>query len=1388
MSSQNDGKFKFCVRLKEICHSSMPVAVGTSALNSLVTPEALENAAKEVDRQLAADRQYPELAEQINASQAGATFSGVNDYDYPFLSSPSVGLAGMELVSLLKRVPLPAELVEQFDHMQCNCMMGLFPEIRRAWLTIDSDIFVWNYEDGSDLAYFDGLSETILCAGLVKPKPEILRESVRYILCLTTPIDIVLLAVTFTPKRLGNLADDEFAEMHLQPDPLFSIPSDNVYLTCMTGTHLGRIFLGGKDGCVYEVVYQAADSWFQRKCRKVNHSSGALSFLVPSFLNATFSGEDGIVQLAVDNTRNILYTRSEKGTIQVFDLGSDGKGMAYVACLTQDKITQKASSSARTIDHNHFRPVIHIAPISRNESKTVHLVAVTQAGVRLYFSTTTARVPLERPSKLQLVHARLPPGFAPSATSQRPSQVHAAFYRQGILLLASSQTEDIDVLWGISPDPFPFQSPIKEMQVTVPMEGRTWSLSEVPGIGSGIISECPILSDRWPDPPAVVRQHASSQRSFVALSAQGSYLFTTYRPVEQLRRLLLQSQGFDSEAVQAFFKLHKEDQACAICLVLACSAQASQQQVAEWATRAFFKYGVESSGVSTGLHAPATSTGPALGSPAPGGSLTGSPISSPGVRPGFGSPGLVTSTPHGGMGQAVTVRPEQMRSSKHDGLCLYFARILETIWDGRLVFEDFFLPLHSEPQQPTAVLRSILNVVQLGWVLERLRQLQTWMEQNMQFMLPQFDGGFPRVAMAGGQSLLQQTHQASAEAFVAEKNFLINFKSLIDRSIEALYLWQVLNEHNFEDVMLRLEPGIRDHLKHMKFRNLITTGQEICSALIDALIKCYLDDIASTDAISERLRDVCPNLFSSDDAVSTKAGELLMLAKRSRDKAEQERSLRDALQCYRQVTHQINLEGICSMFESVRFYEGVVVLALHEALKRDPQGLALHFYRNGEPHGDTQGEEAFIARQQCYKCVLDSLQRLLIIKTAPSQSPGRPTRPGPPPAPDPNAVTPHEAEKHMEELLSFSLSYGDELWHVVLYQWLIDNALTDRLLEVKSPYLETFLKRSSAQQHPNELKILNLLWRYYEKTKNYSAAARVLSKLSEKESPDITLELRLEFLSRAIMSAKSCNLRTAASGEGEFLHELEEKLEVARIQMQVYEALTRVNAASQSRQLEQALAVLNSHLVDITTLYGDFADAFGLAECKLAIVHCAGHYDPTLIETLWRDIIEKELHESLRSSPSDRMAIASKKIASLGKMYVHSERYFPLNAIILMLEKKTAELAWDPTWVFMTLLEIGIPFPVLHGIYDRLFKAKDPCWRALNRPLHILEVIYHLLMKFVSTPSLSPPYERSSFTTSLYDACATYLVELESICSRDPTVQDTLAKFKGLQARLKRLL
>ena len=67
----------------------------------------------------------------------------------------------------------------------------------------------------------------------------------------------------------------------------------------------------------------------------------------------------------------------------------------------------------------------------------------------------------------------------------------------------------------------------------------------------------------------------------------------------------------------------------------------------------------------------------------------GSYVASPGVRQGFNSPGVVTSTPHpGGVGQAV-VRAEVIRSSKYDGLCMYFARILEYVFYLYLIFVGF---------------------------------------------------------------------------------------------------------------------------------------------------------------------------------------------------------------------------------------------------------------------------------------------------------------------------------------------------------------------------------------------------------------------------------------------------------------------------------------------------------------------------------------------------------------------------------------------------------------------------------------------------------------------------------------------------------------------------
>lgn len=52
----------------------------------------------------------------------------------------------------------------------------------RGWVTIDTDIFFWNYETGGDLAYYEGLAEVVLSVGLVAPKPGVFQPHIKFLL------------------------------------------------------------------------------------------------------------------------------------------------------------------------------------------------------------------------------------------------------------------------------------------------------------------------------------------------------------------------------------------------------------------------------------------------------------------------------------------------------------------------------------------------------------------------------------------------------------------------------------------------------------------------------------------------------------------------------------------------------------------------------------------------------------------------------------------------------------------------------------------------------------------------------------------------------------------------------------------------------------------------------------------------------------------------------------------------------------------------------------------------------------------------------------------------------------------------------------------------------
>ena len=46
--------------------------------------------------------------------------------------------------------------------------------------------------------------------------------------------------------------------------------------------------------------------------------------------------------------------------------------------------------------------------------------------------------------------------------------------------MSSSQNDDADMLWLLSSDSFSFSNLLMESQSTIPLDGRVWSLNEMP--------------------------------------------------------------------------------------------------------------------------------------------------------------------------------------------------------------------------------------------------------------------------------------------------------------------------------------------------------------------------------------------------------------------------------------------------------------------------------------------------------------------------------------------------------------------------------------------------------------------------------------------------------------------------------------------------------------------------------------------------------------------------------------------------------------------------------------------------------------------------------------------------------------------------------------------
>uniref|UniRef100_A0A182IXE0 Nucleoporin Nup133/Nup155-like N-terminal domain-containing protein n=1 Tax=Anopheles atroparvus TaxID=41427 RepID=A0A182IXE0_ANOAO len=1474
-----------------------------------VSLESLELSGNILDRHDMVDASAPGLLEVTGVSQTGnPTGSGLNDCDYQQMIALSMGLKDLNQLSTVNKVPIPPEIMEHFNHIKCHCAMGLFPEIGRAWLTIDTDLYIWTYENVRDVAYFDGLSEVIISVGLVTPKPGVFVSDVRHLLVLTTPIEIVILGVTFkdanngTPNR--TLSSQSTEEMQLMSGPIFLLNTDNVAIMCVQGTDDGRIFLGGRDGSLYEIVYQAATNWFGKRCRKVNHSQGLISHLVPGLFKM-FSETDSVKTIVVDNSRRLLYVLMSKGTLEAWDLGTDAGSTRRIARLTHKDILASASVILQTLNTHTFLPVSAICPLTLDDSANLHLVAVTSNGVRLYFST----VPLHqhgfylqqqqqqqqqqhlhqqqlqhqqgqmenfqqqqspmanatllfgndqsgngKAQGLYLLHVRVPPGYTPGTTTGKPTNVHSLHVTQGSVLMVSTPQQDQDFLWSLSSEQFRSQQNFIESATVLPLDGQVWAVGEVKRKDRLSIAT-----------PLRIAQHP---RKVALLTNQGVHIVSLLRSVDILQQLLLACRGPHNEAVKAYFQMQSEAQACATALLLACLESYRGTEVGEWAAQAFLLYGGEpyfdtflpSTGGGApggggahrqlGYNSPAAS-GANQGFGYDGGSQqsvnfgpTGrmwasTPFSTPGRGPMMaqqhqqhqqhplqqspmdgGSPNQSFNNNNHSMGPQVVDSAHFHYSAKHTALYLHMCRMMRSIWNRPCIDERF----HSTVSQADCAalledlyaLRRFLETVplcsMLGYVGGRngtssvratLGSGSSFAQGNQSGLLlsqsPMSNGATDRGYGGSGAGLFSQLFSGAGgyvpssagvsqktcieEALLEEKKSLDALARLIKQSCEVVGLWKVICEHQCHQLVERLTKDEQNLLKMCTFRDLIISRGDVCGRLIVTLINTYLADNASVGSISSKLREVCPTLYRHEDAVSHKATEILMLTRGCTDREKKDERLRTALQLCKSAVPNLPLGELCAQFTACGFYTGVIELCAVCAAKTDPNEAALHFYRNSEPMDNQEGFIAYQNRTKCYrevKAMLDSVYDLGAPASGRSSEAGEPY-------PQTQAQKDERDERasdggnrqEVQAIIGQALGHTDQLLHIAIYEWLLSKGLHSELLEITEPSLGIFLSRAMTRT-PENLQLADLLWKYHERNGQHASAAKILDRLANCSGDSIDLLRRIEYLARAVMCMRSESVGFSAHN-GVLLKDLEDKLEVAQIQRQVYDALALLTTPANDFTRD-ALHQLDTNLYNLTQLYSDFADQYELWECKLTILNCSHHNDPLLIESVWTHILDRELAGPEDTAERCRRMLA--KVKSLALEYDSSGCCFPLAFIVRELEIRCFRLGLFNSPVPEALLEMNLDVEELINIYSRLVSMNERIWMTDRDELYLIRSTSALLRLIVAQPTLVPLKSRRKVLGKSQDLTSAAL----NVLYTKPDTQPMIDSLRETQTKLQRML
>lgn len=1162
-----------------------------------------------------------------------------------------------------------------------SCFMGLFPDINRAWLIAGNALFIWTFENDRDFICFDKMDSDIIDVGLVRARSSVFIDSIEYVLVVVTANEISLLGISFAQKEpfLDGIRNYSMMDMILHETD-FRFSSDEVNMLSVCGTPSGRIFLSGSDGHVYELLYQSDRDWLGTKSRKINRTASILNYLWPSFLKFS-SNRTRIVKLVYDSTRHMLFGLTESSTVQMFWLGNSGSEFEFMG-TTADLATEASRLlPAGVFPSQKSLEVISIFPVSVFESGFVSLVAVCRSGIRLYFSTVAISDSVgfsnqpqlsssAAPSGLRLVHVRAAPEENrirdPKKLVHRWSpNIHCSLAGNGTFLAASAISADEDTVVGmiINPSIFSLTANIKlplEYSIETTIGGKVWAIEEFNLAAHALSQYKHALS------------HLAPRRQYAVLTNVGVYMFSRLRPLDQLY-LLLSDKNINWDSLIQLFQTYGADQMASLCVAICCANETGLDQVSDLSHTVF------NNSMAALLK------------------LGGEPrlLESP------GNSALQTPFGRDALGKVIATQPEFENSPLHDGLYVFFARLIAGFWKTKL----------WEFKQPS---------VSITMQLQRLNKFLT---ANMDFLTEKrfAYGSFGNKGFDAEE--LQRRHKL---ALMSENESLIHLGHFVNLLLELLAFLSICTDYAIFDAVLGTQ--LHSESAATDIELLLTTahGRSMINELGNVLVQRQLKGKHPVRGLCEVLRVRCPSYFSDVKVTLQEGLEILHRAKSIKECKPRTDGLFDALGQFVKASAVISLPAlfdIMSDFEQLGFHEGALRLGLKYVEVLDPLNSALSLAENPERRLEPEKHEIIRQRNSVYSRLMESIactgfdveKTTQIIRMNPD----------------------HDIDSIRAKCLAVAGSATDELFHYRFYDWLVESCYTSTLLDLPAneyliKYLQaTFVARSGPHR--------DLLWKWLAKGYRYNEAASVMSCIATSRGYPLDLGQRIEYLSLAIAHCKSETGGTSvpkhhllSADISAFniapieLAELEEQLVVANVQLEV------LNDAINSRLVhDSAIAEINGGLglLSLSELFNQFSQPFRLFGSCLKIVHCSGLINEKLVSQLWHEVFAAHLGDNMENMSNLAFSSLSSEISTLGRRLYPSPSAFPLAHLIDLLGRAAVRAqSVTSDMIVSTLLSAGVTDQVL---FDELWRfwtfPPSRTWQLVEFKTALVEMIVSLL-------------------------------------------------------------